>query len=218
VIDEVLEQIETRIGALHDKMSGVVVGTVTSVMDPLMLGRVQVAIPALDSSDPAPWARVATPMAGSSMGFYFIPRKDDEVLVAFEHGSPAAPYVIGCLWNASNPPPEQSPLTEIRKIKTPKGIEITLSDLSPTVTITTPSKQKVEVGPSGITIDSGTSTVEMAAAKPSVTITAGGNSVELAPAGITIKAATSLKLQSDGTIDIQAKATCTIKGSLVQIN
>jgi uncharacterized protein involved in type VI secretion and phage assembly len=141
MMDEVLDQLETMVATMHEKFPGVVVGKVSSVIDPMQLGRVQVKIPAFDSSDTQPWARVAVLMAGSSMGTYFLPRVDDEVLIAFEHGSATAPYVIGCLWNAQNPPPEQSPVTEIRKIVTPAGIEITLADRPPTVTIKTPGKK-----------------------------------------------------------------------------
>ena len=30
---------------------------------------------------------------------FFMPEVDDEVLVAFEHGNPNAPFIVGMLWN-----------------------------------------------------------------------------------------------------------------------
>lgn len=218
MIEDVLELLETKLGAVHEKLPGVVVAKVSSVTDPMMLGRVQVKIPAIDSSDAAPWARVATPMAGSEMGFYFIPRVDDEVLVAFEHGSPQAPYIIGGLWNASNPPPLPSPSVEIRKIKTPAGIEIILSDRPATVTISTPNKEKIELAQEKILIETSSATIELGASQPTITITSGANKIELASGGITVDASPNLTLKASGTIDIQAGATCTISGALVKIN
>jgi uncharacterized protein involved in type VI secretion and phage assembly len=41
-----------------------------------------------------------------SGGRMSLPEKDDEVLVAFEHGSPRKPVIIGGLWNGSDRPPE----------------------------------------------------------------------------------------------------------------
>lgn len=98
------------------KIYGVVVGRVINLLDPLMLGRVQVEIPAIDALDLSPWARVATPAASLASGFYWIPSLEDEVLVAFEQGDINAPYVIGCLWSAIMVPPLPSPLPQIRMI------------------------------------------------------------------------------------------------------
>src|SRR5947209_7873363 len=87
------------------KIYGVVVGRVINVLDPLMLGRVQVQVPSIDALDLSPWARVAMPAASLAAGLYWLPNPEDEVLVAFENGDPNAPYIIGCLWSAIMPPP-----------------------------------------------------------------------------------------------------------------
>jgi phage baseplate assembly protein gpV len=218
VIEDVLELLESKLGAMHEKLPGVVVGKVSSVDDPMTLGRVQVKIPAIDSSDPAPWARVAVPMAGSEMGVYFLPRVDDEVLVAFEHGSPQAPYVIGCLWNANNPPPLPSPQAEIRKIKTPAGIEIILADRPTTVTISTSNNEKIEIATDGITIETGSGKIVVGAKESSIKLTAGANSIELASGGITIDASPNLTLKASGTVDIQGQGSCSVQAPVVKIN
>jgi type VI secretion system secreted protein VgrG len=50
------------------------------------------------------WIRVAQqPVGGSS----FLPEVGDEVLVAFEHGDVRRPYILGKLWNTTDPPPER---------------------------------------------------------------------------------------------------------------
>jgi uncharacterized protein involved in type VI secretion and phage assembly len=61
--------------------------------DPVGQNRVQVRIPAV-LGGAMPWARVCRPF-GAPAG---APRIGDEVLVVFEHGDPAEPYVIGSIW------------------------------------------------------------------------------------------------------------------------
>src|SRR5579859_361867 len=91
------------------ELSGVVVGVVTNADDKDNLGRVKVKFPWLPKnkgvSIESSWARVSAPMAGTDRGFMFTPAVNDEVLVAFEHGDPNTPYVIGGLWNSTNKPP-----------------------------------------------------------------------------------------------------------------
>ena len=40
-------------------------------------------------------------------GFMFMPEKGDEVLVAFEHGDPERPYIVGALWNGADSAPRR---------------------------------------------------------------------------------------------------------------
>lgn len=61
--------------------------------DPIGKNRVQVRIPSV-LGGATQWARVCRPFGGTGAA----PRIGDEVLVVFEHGDPAEPYVIGSLW------------------------------------------------------------------------------------------------------------------------
>jgi hypothetical protein len=81
--------------------SGVAVATISDVADPLAKGRVLIR---LSSATPrgTEWAPVVSAI-GPSMQL----KTNDEVLVAFENGDPARPYVIGMLWQGSSSPPEQ---------------------------------------------------------------------------------------------------------------
>src|SRR5258706_9349126 len=103
---------------------GVVTGQVVSTDDPMDLGRVQIELPFISSTDSSPWARVAVPMAGATHGFYFPLEIGQEVLVAFEHGDMDVPYVLGSLWKALAPPPPPSPEARAKLGRPVAGDEI----------------------------------------------------------------------------------------------
>jgi type VI secretion system secreted protein VgrG len=110
------------------------------------------------------WIRMTTPCAGGGRGIMFRPQKGDEVLVAFTHGDPERPYVIGALWNGVDRPPAKEPfhlsssnggsgLAEevgegnICRIVTKNGNVIQLVDVKgqEAITISTPKGQKIQM-------------------------------------------------------------------------
>ncbi len=88
------------------RMAGVVSARVVSHNDPRGIGRVQIKYDWMEEAQTA-WARMTTPSAGGGRGFMFMPEIGDEVLVAFEHGDPERPYIVGALWNATDSAPRQ---------------------------------------------------------------------------------------------------------------
>lgn len=69
-------------------------------------GRVKVAFPWQDNEHaPSCWVRVSQFWAGPRWGAFFWPRVGHEVLVAFEHGDPDRPIIVGSVYNAANMPP-----------------------------------------------------------------------------------------------------------------
>ena len=93
-----LELIDAREQATERKrLFGVYPAIVTDIKDEDGQGRVKVRLPWSpdDEAGYDVWARLATLMAGGKRGSWFIPDKDDEVLVAFEGGDPRRPYVVG---------------------------------------------------------------------------------------------------------------------------
>lgn len=117
-----------------EKISGVVVGTVTNNQDPEGLGRVKVKITIREDDSETNWAPVATLMAGNGSGSLFVPEVGDRVLVAFLLGDIEEPYVIGMLWDSENTPPagDDSGIqtNNVRKIVSRSGHELIFDDSS----------------------------------------------------------------------------------------
>jgi type VI secretion system secreted protein VgrG len=69
-------------------------------------GRIKVVFPWQEQDvSPSCWIRVSQFWAGPRWGAFFWPRVGHEVLVAFEHGDPDRPMVVGSVYNSSNMPP-----------------------------------------------------------------------------------------------------------------
>jgi len=230
MIEATIANLETSVDQSKKKYYGVTVGKVINPLDPMMLGRVQVQLPFIDSLDLSPWARIALPMAGMLHGTYFIPNLNDEVLVAFEHGDVNAPYIIGSLWNAMAPPPLQSPIPQIRAIRTLAGNQIVFTEVPPSVTIQTaptpPSVLPSPPSPTGPyqTIMMSTAGIQIMSPTPiqimspaGIQIVAGTNIINLTPDGITITGTPNLNLAAAGTLNIAAPAV-NITGGMVKIN
>jgi uncharacterized protein involved in type VI secretion and phage assembly len=122
---------------LRNRVYGVVVGIVTNNKHDKGSYMVKVRFPWLQNGDESgqtseesDWCRVTTLMAGNGMGFNCLPEVKDEVLVAFEHGDIARPYVIGCLWNKNDKPilDNKDGKNNSRSWKTRCGHEMTFYD------------------------------------------------------------------------------------------
>jgi phage baseplate assembly protein gpV len=219
-IEQVEEEADDEGG--DRKIYGVTVGQVINPVDPMTMGRVQVRIPSVDALDLSPWARIAVPMAGILHGTYFVPQIGDEVLLAFEHGDPNAPYIIGSVHNALHPPPLVSPLPEIRAIRTIAGNQIVFSEFTETVAIQTgptppealpapPTPtgpyQTIIMSPAGIQIMTPTGITMVTPAQ--VTVQVAGTTFSVTPAGVVITAP---------VIEMIAAGEVSITGSIVRIN
>ena len=100
-----------------ERLPGVVIALVDDNDDPQAMGRVRLRFPWLGEDAVSFWARVAMPGAGKDYGVVWIPQVGDEVLVAFEHGDPRRPFVIGGLWNGTDTPPLGDSLFDAGKVK-----------------------------------------------------------------------------------------------------
>lgn len=132
-------------------------GTVHSNADPLMLGRLQVSVPEVAGASDLSWANPCVAFAGSGKGPFALPPTGSNVWVMFEKGNPADPVWMGGFWDQANRPPA-NPAQELMKVLATDGLTVTLTD-QPGATmleIELSSGPKLSLGPSGISIDSGT--------------------------------------------------------------
>jgi len=197
------------------RINGVVVGVVTNNQDPDGMGRVKMKFPWLSDQDESNWARVAAPMAGPERGIYFLPEVNDEVLVAFENGDPAYPYVIGALWNGKDAPPAKNDdgKNNVRVIKSRSGHVIRLNDED--------GKEMIEIIDKG-----GKNRIVIDTAKDTITITSGKDVVFSAAQGtlkfeaqkVEIKSTADMKLEAGANLEAKAAAQMTLKGATVDIN
>jgi uncharacterized protein involved in type VI secretion and phage assembly len=168
---------------------GVFPALVTDIKDPDGQGRVKISLPwspDTDSSKYEVWARLATMMGGNNRGSWFVPDVNDEVLVAFEAGNPRRPFIVGCLWNGKDKPPESMDGggNNYKKVlRSRNGVKITLDDQDgqEKMILETPGGQKITMkdGPGAVEIED-----------------SNGNSVKLETAGITITAAAKVTVNA----------------------
>ena len=192
--------VATDLGALaaggFGRYFGVYPAVVTDIADPDGQGRVKVRLPwSPDASSDRyeAWARIATLMAGNDRGTWFIPDVEDEVLVAFEAGHPARPYVVGALWNGQDAPPESmdgAGNNYVKTIRSRNGVVITFDDQDgqESLLLETPGGQTVKLsdGPGVVLIED-----------------SNGNSAKLESSGVTITAAAKLTVNA-GTVEVNA--------------
>ncbi|RPI77310.1 MAG: phage tail protein [Desulfobacteraceae bacterium] len=198
-----------------NRMYGVVVGVVTNNKDEDGLGRVKVKIPRLSGDDESHWARVVSFMAGKERGAFFLPEVDDEVLVAFEHGDLALPYVIGALWNGTDVPPETNSDGEnnVRVIQSRSGHIIRLNDKEGEETIEITDKTEKN----SIVISTKDNKITITSDKD-IELSAKNGKISLDAKDVEIKSSAGTKLEASADLDLKASGNNTIKGATVNIN
>jgi uncharacterized protein involved in type VI secretion and phage assembly len=197
------------------RVYGVVVGVVTNNRDPDGMHRVKVRLPWLSNSDDSHWARVTAAMAGNDRGAYFLPEIDDEVLVAFEHGSVDHPFVLGSLWNGKDKAPEDngSGSNDNRGFKSRSGHVIRLGDRSGSESIEIIDK----TGSNRIVITSSDNKIVIEAIGD-IEVTSSTGKLKRSAVGVEITSQTDVKIQANTTIDVQASAQVSVQGALIKLN
>jgi phage baseplate assembly protein V len=177
----------------------VVPATVTRNDD--TLGRVKVRFPWMDDQDESDWVPVAGPGAGRERGLFYMPIKDDLVLIAFSFGQIDKAYVIGSLWSTADKPPSAGDPNK-RTLRSASGHVITLDD--------TGGAEQVSI------VDKAGSKIVFDTKAKTLTIESAGD--------LTIKAAGKLTLSGKDvtitgkTMSLEASGKLAAKGSEMTLN
>ncbi len=192
------------------RINGVVNAIVTQTQDPEKLGRIKVRFPMLGNIE-TDWIRICSFFSGPGRGAFFLPAKEDEVLVAFNQGNVNLPYVIGFLWNGVDKPPVPAKeMQDVREIKTASGQVIRFEEKkNERITITDKKNNK-------IVIDTKKGSINVSCDK-NIDIISSKGTITLKGSNVKIDAKSSVAI-SGSKIDIKAKGVLTLKGSRINLN
>jgi uncharacterized protein involved in type VI secretion and phage assembly len=182
------------------RVFGVVAGVVSDNADPEKRGRVKIKLSWLLDGDGKEyvtgWARALAPGAGGPGRGLLLPFSvGDEVLVAFNFGNPADPYVLGGLWSKDTDQPPAYPFQnkaevnlERRVLRSKSGHTVVLDDTKDEETITIVDAK----GATRIVLDAANGALSIAASAE-LTITVGSGDEQI---GVTAK---------DGKVSVSCK-------------
>jgi uncharacterized protein involved in type VI secretion and phage assembly len=168
---------------------GVYPATVTNIVDPRKLGRIELKFPFLgeDGDSVRAWSTLLTPYADDNQGFEFLPAVGTQVVVAFEAGNLRRPYIVGSCWNGKQAQPEApAEPNNIRVIRSRAGSKLEFDD--------TEGASKVTMSMSNghkLVLDEGGSEVTLTHANGCV---------------ITFNAGGQIEIQANATVEITAPA------------
>ncbi len=226
---------QESVGSTISPVYGLHLGTVVKLDgDPNSQLRIQIKLP-MFGSDALVWARLTFPDAGKNRGIFFVPEKDDEVVVSFLDGDPTQPIILGTLYNKKSTAPQTwDAKNNIRKIVSKNKVEIEFDDEKKNLTLKTPGgnsilmddakgitiKDKngnsIELGSSGITIKSAKDATLKAS--KNVTVQGDAGAVTISGLDVTADAKKALKVAGKATAEISAAGILTVKGAMVKIN
>lgn len=193
-------------------VSGLLIGIVMQIEDdPKKEFRIKVKIPALAENGSGVWARLANLNASTSMGSFFIPNVNDEVLLGCFGNNPDTPVILGSLYSSAiKPPYEITKDNYIKAFVTKEGTKIELNDEKKQIELSTKKGNKILISDDlkGITLEDEN--------KNKIVMNADGISIESAK-DIILKAKGDINMEG---VNLKAKASANVefKGSMIKLN
>ena len=225
-------------------IEGLQIGIVTKLDDdPGGQNRIQVSLPIQEADTDGVWARLLNFYASSTYGNFFIPEIGDEVLLGYLNNDPSHPVILGSLYSSAHQPPYELTAENFVKaivtksqmklefddegsvitIVTPGGNQIVISDDSESILVQDQTNNKVQLDPSGITLE----------CPKDITVNAQGNisfdamgdisvsaqgSVSMKGLNIEHDASASLTSKGGASAELSAGGSTVVKGATVLIN
>jgi Rhs element Vgr protein len=225
-------------------VNGLQIGVVSQLHDdPEGQNRVQVTLPLHGVGAGGVWARLAMPYASQEAGIFLMPEIGDEVVLGYFGNDPSYPVIIGSLYSSARPTPyslqndnnikaivtrskskiEFNDQDKIITVTTPGNNQIILNDKDQSIQLIDQNDNKVELTPSGISLDSRKDI--RINAKGSIAIDAAGkiditSKADVLSSGLNVKCDAQVAFVGRGNAkaELLSSGTTTVKGAMVIIN
>ncbi|MBP5455183.1 MAG: type VI secretion system tip protein VgrG [Paludibacteraceae bacterium] len=190
-------------------------------------GEDRIYVRLLNSNDMKLWCRVATLDAGNKRGSFFMPEKDDEVIVGFVDGNPNSAVILGMLHSSKAPVPLE--ITDDNHVKgffSRENIQLLFDDEKKALSVETPGGNKLLISDDekGISLeDQNGNTIVMndqgitVESKKALTLKA-AQDVSIEGNNVNIKANAQMVAKGSASAEVSSGGNTVIKGGLVQIN
>ncbi|VVD60376.1 type VI secretion system tip protein VgrG [Pandoraea anhela] len=225
-------------------VGGLQIGKVTKLdADPESQYRVQVAVQVLQAETVGVWARLASFYGSSGVGAFFIPEIGDEVILGYLNGDPSYPVILGSVYSSQRKMPYELTAENYTKALWTKGLlKVVFDDEKKVITLVTPQKNtiemsddaksicltdqndnKIQMTPSGITLDSPKDIVINAQGKVSISAVANieqSTQADIKSEALNINSTAKVGFAAKGSAsaELSASGQTTVKGALVMIN
>ncbi|WP_299459117.1 type VI secretion system tip protein VgrG [uncultured Microscilla sp.] len=135
------------------------------------------------------WARLTSPDAGKdNRGMFFRPEEGDEVVVGFMNNDPRQAIILGSVFGAKLPPPQEPDETNaIKGIFSKAGVQLKIDDEKKSLELLTSEEQYLKIEDGAV--------MEMKDTH--------GNSITMSDKGIVLKSGSDITISASGNVTIE---------------